>query len=556
MGVFSKGTSTSFNSGYVFYQDLANTYPKLYRSIKTSINRNLVGKKNVKYQQQRIISNLSILLRSERQKELNCLRTGFGVSINVSEANLLSSNLNMEIMTAFNTLLQTKEMFRRHKDRINHRNKKGEFSHQAKIGFANVFQEQLLEVLNRRIKNWVKEIRDLIKQNPNTPIENIVKSIITDSEVDSAIIEALDIARVSGDWQKSDRDKGLQGYLQILTEILNQIRTMPNHPLMNSIKEAYGFNKLTSKITDAINVEKEGDKKNTKKDKRSWVRKGLTYTGSSKGSVAEAFAAATVNALKELHGSNGDIQWNVNAAQTGQSGIKADVIIGVNIDVHNITDMFTGINMEDVRKGESVRQKNLEQFNAINQKLENWDADQFIIYVNAKEYSLIRTPMANGYVFSGFSTGSPISLSVLQSLGIPNELIGAIINTLNGAIGEGMQEHLNNVIAEYMAHFLFDDFDVIGTKQGGAQSIHMMLLDGIYMPMSVCYSLLLESFKSMAVETVFKAEISDGDILYPETPEGGWQPEMWDQQKTTAMSTMTVTAKLMANFIEIMQQFS
>jgi hypothetical protein len=164
--------------------------------------------------------------------------------------------------------------------------------------------------------------------------------------------------------------------------------------------------------------------------------------------------------------------------------------------------------------------------------------------------------MFNGYAFSGFSAGAPISLSVLSSLGIPNEIIGAIVNTLDGAIGEHTQQHLNNVIAEYMAQFLFDDFTVVGAPQTGGKSLHMMLLNGIYMPMSVCYSLLLESFKSMSVETVFKAEISDGSILYPKTPSGGWQSGMWEEQKSSAMSTMTVTAKLMANFIEIMQQFT
>ena len=84
----------------------------------------------------------------------------------------------------------------------------------------------------------------------------------------------------------------------------------------------------------------------------------------------------------------------------------------------------------------------------------------------------------------------------------------------------------------------------------------MMLLSGIYVPLSVCYDALLKGFKENSTQEVFKATISQGSILYEKMPEEGWNYEQWHKQKEEAMNTMTVTVRIISNFVNFMQQFS
>jgi hypothetical protein len=491
------------------------------------------------------------LLINERKKELKCLQTGFGVTINADDSMLLDPNLGINITSAFNSLLQTKEMFERHKSRINHVDKEGNISHQAKVSFANIFEQQLLNVIDKKLQIWLEQIGALIQKNSNISIESAVKSIINESEIDNAIIEALNVARVSGDWSKADQDNGLQGYLEILTEILQRIRNMPNHPLMEEIKKAYGFDNLASNIIKTINLQDKSKRKNVNKIKVP--RKGLTYSHTTKGTVAEEFAVEVIKALEGIRGGSDSITWDVSVARTGNVGnMKADMMIGINMNVDDIVSMFTPLSPQEIQKGQSVRAHNIEEFNSINSKLQSWNADQFLIYTNIKEYTLV----SESGKFSGFLSGAPLKVSTLKSLKVSSEIIGAIVNTLKGAIGEGLQDYLNDVLANHFASFLFDDFKVIGKKQSGAQSIHMMLLSGIYVPLSVCYDALLKGFKENLTRDVFKATISKGSILYEKMPEEGWNYEQWRTQREDAMNTMTVTVRIMSNFVNFMQQFS
>lgn len=550
MAVFREKKSNALSSGFVYYKDLYNTHPELYDKISTSIITRLTSEDSIEYQKARIISNIEKLLISERRKELKCLQTGFGVSIKADDSMLLDPNLGINITSAFNSLLQTKEMFERHKSRINHVDKEGNISNQAKVSFANVFEQQLLNVIDKKLQTWLEQIGNLISANKNISIESAVKSVINESEIDNAIIEALEVAQLSGDWSQADQNNGLQGYLEILTEILQRIRSMPNHPLMEEIKKAYGFDKLASNIINTINIQGKNKRKNIKNIEVP--RKGLTYSHTTKGTVAEEFAVEVIKALEGIRGGSDSIKWDVSVARTGNVGnMKADMMVGINMNVDDIISMFTPLSPQEIQQGKSVREHNIKEFNSINSKLQSWNADQFLIYTNIKEYTLVK----NGK-FSGFLSGAPLKVENLKSLKVSSEIIGAIVNTLKGAIGEGLQDYLNDVLADHFASFLFDDFEVIGKKQSGAQSIHMMLLSGIYVPLSVCYDALLKGFKENTTQDVFKATISKGSILYENMPDEGWNYAQWHRQREDAMNTMTVTVRIMSNFVNFMQQFS
>ena len=82
-----------------------------------------------------------------------------------------------------------------------------------------------------------------------------------------------------------------------------------------------------------------------------------------------------------------------------------------------------------------------------------------------------------------------------------------------------------------MAYFLFDDVLTIGQDtKAGSHVIHMMLLDGVYIPLSYMFLLMAEAIEEVDKDTddIFDITIKPGNIKYPNPP---WTPGMWTAQK-------------------------
>ena len=59
------------------------------------------------------------------------------------------------------------------------------------------------------------------------------------------------------------------------------------------------------------------------------------------------------------------------------------------------------------------------------------------------------------------------------------------MNTMSGAVLDDQKERIESELCEKMAYFLFDDVTTIGKETAASShAIHLLLLDGVYIPLS------------------------------------------------------------------------
>lgn len=142
----------------------------------------------------------------------------------------------------------------------------------------------------------------------------------------------------------------------------------------------------------------------------------------------------------------------------------------------------------------------------------------FMILVNSKNYTL-NSKFKNGYLkedgnkIGGFSAGSAINLSawddMMHKMDIRTgrDFIFTIMQLIPHAIGnpQGNDEKMEEVSTMFeraIGSALFDDFepedpyDKNGKKKAGLRTIHLLYLNGVYIPLSVFYTLLSEALVS------------------------------------------------------------
>ena len=107
-----------------------------------------------------------------------------------------------------------------------------------------------------------------------------------------------------------------------------------------------------------------------------------------------------------------------------------------------------------------------------------------------------------------------------------------------------------------MAYFLFDDVLTIGKDtQASNHALHLVLLDGIYIPLSFMFKLMADAITKTANEiennpsNVFKVTIDSGKIAFPKPEQ--WLPGAWETQREIAYKQIKISARFMASFAEI-----
>ena len=246
--------------------------------------------------------------------------------------------------------------------------------------------------------------------------------------------------------------------------------------------------------------------------------------------------------------------------------MKADFTTAAGLDIRPVEDTLSSKEFDKTFSDESVRILNRQRADEIQNYLETLHSG-FLIYTNVKDYGL--STISN---MGGFSSGSAISLSTYQGITESqnaDELIGAIANTIKGAVYEGKkyEESLSKYIAEDIAIFLFDDARVLGKKmnENTANAIHLMNLNGIYIPLSYFLFLLAEAFKSKDSEeyrNIFSPQIENNiSIKYPNGGEGAegldkWSEDDWYRQRDDALDRVKIGAHFSKNFVEMIRDFA
>ena len=565
-------TNSLLKSNFVFYQQLGDEsrYPSgtpqhnLYVGMMgKGVER--LGINDFSSRAEKIASILETQARNEGEKEIAMLNKEFNCNITLGE--LYNKSIGKEIIYALNEALNLQKVFERNVNRIIGKNKKGS---NEKTTISSVLQSYVITELNQRESELLERIWRTIKRQKNLDLsyeEMIEKAIEKElgpqsNFVKSILENALEKALSSSTWIGGD-DAPLKEILDYLNREENKsqknlfLAQMWNNLGIRNFKQDL-FEELKSKenLTKAFKTRKnKGLKMNTKVS----INKGTNY-----GIIGEHLGALISNiAMESFHGKNYSYQ-TIHTGRTGQ--MKADFTTAAGLDIRPVEDILSSREFDKTFSDESVRILNRQRADAIQNYLKTLHSG-FLIYTNVKDYGL--STIRN---MGGFSSGSAISLSTYQEITESknaDELIGAIANTIKGAVYEGKkyEESLSKYIAEDIAIFLFDDARVLGQKmnENTANAIHLMNLNGIYIPLSYFLFLLAEAFKSKDSEeyrNIFSPQIENNiSIKYPNGGEGAegldkWSEDDWYRQKDDALNRVKIGAHFSKNFVEMVKDFA
>lgn len=543
----SNSQSRQLASKFVFYDQLEKYDPgtiqrSLYDSA-ISAGEAVLALNKPESRAEFIASNLRAMSRKEAQKDVKLLNTYFGGNYNIDD--MYNKDIGKQITLALNEALNLKDIFQRNYDRIV--NERGD-ARAVKVTISSVMESYMLTALRNSLPTILNHIMGrLVDSNGSYSIEQAIEEEFNSKYVEGVIERALDKALASPTWTGGTDNpfKELVDYLSTHGERKNYIiRKMYNYLGINELKK-----NMIENIKDAEQLKNfRGNKEiNLTTSIKSGAKK-------NQGLMGEVMSQVITEAAVSLHSNN----IKFTAEQVGGIGAKPDVSFGIDLKVKTTQNI-----MENKRFRDKSRETNRRRAIDINEHLKRLDKG-ILIYSNVKDWSL-----TEGFKKKGFSTGKNMKLGTYANImkkTKTGEFIGTVANAMDKAVF-GDEEHrqaILEMITQDMANFLFDDVFTVGKEMTdkGATAIHLMNLDGVYIPVSYLLLLLAEAFEQEDKKNyrdIFYPTIRYPEILYPDGGEGykgenKWTYEDWQRQRDDALNKITIGAHFARSFADIVKE--
>lgn len=547
--------SKKFDEGYYFKNDVMSERPKsfgqmyvYYNSLndedETERNRQLYNiKKNMLYKAARevdyenIAAKLLVMARNEAKKELAVLEKNFGyIGLNADQ---LDTNFYKSLIEGLNDLFNIKEVFERNVKRIE--------KNQAQVDITRFFLMDIAKDEGKDMSYFMKHWKDYLGviNNEITNIHKTNRKISIGESTDIVLSKYLPIiiketyvdlltTRAMSNGEEKERDA-----YKLLVEAIERGDNSANR-FLRSVYDIYNMDAFKDEVVKMLsdaNLKKDRTQKlKSIKSKNFKLRKrGAVEAGLTSEAMAEFILA---NVAKGLKG----VEMTGNYA-TGATKQKADIAITYNFDPSVIEDLLLK-NFNNF--GERLRERNIERAEEINNKLQKID-EGFLVYVNAKNYQL-------GKNFQGFGAGSAIDMYAFGAATKKTHLIENIINLIPDTIGEDLEPDIKILLTQYIGQLLFDDIRTIGTiNNKGTHTLHLLYLDGIYLPISLLYKILSDSFKSIQSGSAFNGHIKveleyPSAVMYPKSENDYYNYQMWKEQRDYALIHSKISIKFLTNF--------
>ena len=514
----------------------------------------------------------------EFEKERALLETHFKTSYDPT-----SITCGQHLIEAYNTILSTKEIFERNALLLANTN-------QAALvtNFPYYLNEALHAWINDPKRDFSAEINELALssviegKDKSDKIAKAIELTINNHSleiVEDAIMRMFNAGAENG-LKKKMGDEEFTKLGQAYKEILSALKDIDNKAKKNEfiegMKKNYKLDNLGQMITESF----KGKRLNKNNIKRSVDKfKFDVETKSKRGILGGGAAEYLGNFLSSIIISNKGVK--IDSIHTGKRPVeanqKADMIFMIGFDegaaeaaeekLNEFAGTGRGSNVGDIKK---FTEEMFRDFG---------NTKGFMLFINSKNY----TPnwhFRNGYFKNGeqiapggYSAGSPINLvawdDMMHQMNIRGrDMIFTIMQLIPGAIGNpnGGNERLEEVstmFARAISSALFDDFepdDPYKKKGAGMRTVHLLWLNGVYVPLSVFYSLLAEAFgdleDSLERDELIKVEFSlPNNILYPTQDDQKGVRHPWDVQSKEALSAITVSYHFLSGFQKFMKRF-
>ena len=400
-------------------------------------------------------------------------------------------------LRGFNKLYQNKKILGRNLKKIE---AVADGSRQGRIDITSSFRTYL----NRAIEDYFSKT-ELKKINEKDLLE-VVKQ---------ALIKAV-----------SSRDSNLKGETQhSYEELIPIIEKMAADD--NFIKEVFDLYFGTS--WDKIKIELKNENKRKKEVKAKDVKDMITKSYGAGGQLFEYLQSLILDTLGEK---------NIG---TGKSKQKSDItLLYAEVQIPTFDD----------KQDDSVRAYFIQKYREMYNNLEG--ATGSIVEINAKNYNLT----TEYFQESGFSAQSLTSIKNLEDMldaydynpERADRLIYALTNIGPDTLQEN-QEQITHNLAMLIAYFLFDDIDMdIGL---GVQAVHLLNLDGVYVPLS-CFLYAayetLSDFENISDDMV-KVMYSPESVNYiPSTPDDPLTKKKWEETVAKKRNQDSLKVSFFKNF--------
>lgn len=507
--------SRSLSSKYVFYERLNEDYPNVYSAIQSRMH-------DAKEEAARAKINTDFIYRqanAEREKELNLIEQMTGFRPTPMDWGTNAKN----IIDAINLCINSKDVYNRISQVIM---SEGKTSGKSMFSF---FGGYLQSTLNDEWANFCNSLGS--KGNLD----------ITEQEIGDwlyKIVLPKAIQKMFNANVEDGVDSNLQQAYQELSQLVGTFDKTGS--FAQQLANIYDLDHVASEIKTII------DKRKTKRKPGSIpsLTKNIELTYTRGGQTLEAMVDLMFKAAIPKDGKSGH-------ANIGGLKAKADNLITIGIDCSEIADFFE---KEDF----GTREKNVAAFTALGNYLQKF-SEGFIIYTSDKNYSLNDGFKTRG----GFSAGSSLTLQQYETLMAAagrnaSGFIGAIEQLAQGAVGEDeSKSDYADIISKNIAYLLFDDFDTIGAGMtNGPQSIHIMNLNGMFVPISaILYALGDALGREESIKGIVKTNIYLPQIKYETNDYGGIQPiEAWNIQREEMLTKSRIETHFLGNLRALLAQ--
>lgn len=549
--------NVSPKSNYVFYQHLLEN--PLYSGLADKVKSNYAAAFNTEPTEpdMEIVERLKAMAVNERNKETDFIEFTFGTRLNYE----LNAQNSKDFIDAFNAYMQLQNVYEARKTLLMHGYGSEEFTQSLKDAYS-YYPSYFATIFENNIGDIAQDIVNLVRKN--VPFEEALAQVLK-NEIPSLIDATTDKLSQADGNQGLDDEKKEQVRIA-LREISNAINSFGKTRFGQMAMNALNLDKINRDTIEEMKTwiqEREG--KVWKRDVERALKKSISYYKSSRGvhslggNMAEVIENVSLSTLTQGLSKTGK---NAKVFATGKTGMAADnVMVVAEGDITLETEEINKL-LEQGKK--TSRAANMETVSQLENILDRGNSKGFIVYSSDKNYLQVRKSKKGGFYESSYSAGGaqslrlfvPILEEATHSEGRASVLMQGIMQTLKGpssggpgAIGEGDKQYMEQRLAQYFAYFLFDDLEFLGqSKIDGSsyQKIHLLNLNGIYVPLSVFLSLyaeaLLKQFNEARMKpTAFaKVTISSPGIEFDYYANNKKPAKAWTIQREAALDKTQV----------------
>ena len=557
-----KYINSDFSSGYVFYNRLVEDgHEDIYN---TAINKTDYIKNISAVNELEDSEILMTMARAELSKEQAILRQQF--KCNFSEKNIEDDGFYNELIKLLNYSLNIKDVFERNV--LLTQNTRGQ---KAVFNFFGEYFQKSWE------KNW-HLIRDEIKTNTNNfkkykNLDNIVfaayDKYIGDIMLDAFKMMFIEAKVENGLQSNAEFEKYQKAYEELYTAINSGGNQISSNQLLKEFYDTYRLDEIRNGLKEMVTTGRtqKGRRKNanlSKQDLKNLSETATKMMAQRGGYSLEYFENVIIsNILNELKTKD---NISVYSEHTGNFGeMKADNIYTIGIDEQKMKKFFEekfGYEEEN-----SIRARNIEKIRELQTSLKDTN-NGFIIYSSDKSYTINDNFSSRG----GFGGNAQSLENFLHTMSLTNRninknlplMFGAIVQSCKGAIGDKQNlQDFEDKIAQDLAFMLFDDFDTIGKEMQnvGVNSLHIMNLNGILLPLSFILFLMAKAVRNADknIRSIVKVHISLPEILYSGTGELSWHfgnmEKAWENQRKYVKKEAEITTYFLKDFNKIISEY-